>query len=80
MYASATSRNPLQSCLVFHLILDLLQKTSFWAKSNSSYDIILWYLVKNSVQRNMNRRGEKPVGAGQGKLVSFTKITKEMNQ
>ena len=31
MYASATSRNPLQTCLVFHSILDLLQKTSFWA-------------------------------------------------
>ena len=40
MNASATSRNPLQSFLVFHLILDLLQKTSFWANFNSSYDII----------------------------------------
>ena len=30
-YASDTSRNLLQSCLVFHLILDLLLKTSFWA-------------------------------------------------
>ena len=80
MYASATSRNPLQSCLVFHLILDLLQKTSFWANFNSSYDIILRYLVKNSIQRNINWRGEKRVGAGRGKLVSFTKITKEMNQ
>ena len=80
MYAPATSRNPLQSCLVFHLILDLLQKTSFWANFNSSYDIILRYLVKNSIQRNINWRGEKRVGAGWGKLVSFTKITKEMNQ
>ena len=34
MYASDTSRNPLQSCLVFHSILDLLQKTSFWANFN----------------------------------------------
>ena len=44
------------------------------------YDIILSYLVKNSIQRNMNRRGEKRVGAGQEKSLSFTKITKEMNQ
>ena len=47
-YASDTSRNPLQSCLMFHSILDLLQKTSFWANFNSSYDNILSYLVKNS--------------------------------
>ena len=80
MNASATSGNPLQSCLVFHLILDLLQKTSFWANCNSSYDIILSYLVKNSIQRNMNRRGEKCVGARWEKSLSFTKITKEMNQ
>ena len=80
MYALDTSRNLLQSCLVFHSILDLLQKTSFWANFNSSYDIILAYLVKNSVQRNKNRRGEKRVGAGQEKLLSFTKITEEMNQ
>ena len=72
--------NPIQSCLVFHPILDLLQKASFWANVNSSYDIILSYLVKNSIQRNMNRRGEKRVGAGREKLPSFTKITKEMNQ
>ena len=29
MYASDASRNPLQSCLVFHSILDLLLKTPF---------------------------------------------------
>ena len=29
---------------------------------------------------NMNRRGEKRVGAGQEKSPLFTKITKEMNQ
>ena len=80
MYASDTSRNPLQSCLVFHSILDLLQKTSFWANFNSSYDIILSYLVKNSIQRNMNRRGAKRIGAGRGKSPLFAKITKEMNQ
>ena len=75
-----TSKNPLQSCLVFHLILDLLEKTSFWANFYSSYEIILSYLVKNSTQRNINRGGEKRVGAGRKKWPSFTKITKEMNQ
>ena len=35
-----TSRNPLQSCLMFHSILDLLQKTYCLANFNSSYDII----------------------------------------
>ena len=69
-----TSRHPLQSCLVFHSILDLLQKTSFWENIYSSHDIILSYLVKNSTQRNMNRRGEKRVGAGRKKSPSFTKI------
>ena len=39
---------------MFHSNLDILQKTSFWAHFNSSYDIILSYLVKNSIQRNMN--------------------------
>ena len=68
MYASATSRNPLHSCLVFHSILDLLQKTCLTA-----YDIILSYLVKNSIQRNMNRRGEKRVGAGREKSVRLPK-------
>ena len=29
MYPSDASRNPLQSCLVFHSILDRLQKTFF---------------------------------------------------
>ena len=64
----------------FHSILDLLQKTSFEANFNPFYDIVLSYLVKNSIQRNMNRRGEKRVGAGREKSPSFTKITKEMNQ
>ena len=40
------------SVLMFHSILDRLQKTSFWANFNSSYDIILSYLVKNSIQNN----------------------------
>ena len=74
MYTSDTSTNPLQSCLVFHSILYLSQKTSFWANFYWSYDIILSYLVKNSIQRNMNGRGEKRVGARREKSPSFTKI------
>ena len=80
MCASDTSRNTLQSCLVLHSILYLLQKTFFEANFNSSYDIILSYLVKNSTQRNMKRSGEKRIGAGREKSLSFTKITKEINQ
>ena len=52
----------------------------FLSKFNLSYDIILSYLDKTSIQRNMNRRGKERVGAGREKLRSFTKITKEMNQ
>ena len=78
IYASDTSRNPLQSSLVFHLILDLLLKISFWANFYLSFYIILSYLAKSSIQRNMNRRGEKRLGAGREKSPSFTKITKEM--
>ena len=44
------------------------------------YDTILSYLVKNSIQRNMNRRGEKRVGALREKSPSFAKITREMNR
>ena len=80
MFASDTSRNLHQSCLVFHLILDLLPKTSFWANFNSSYYIISSYLVKNNIQRNMNRGGEKRVSTGQEKSHSFTKTTREMNK
>ena len=80
MYAPDTSRNPLQSCLVFHSILGILLKTSFWANFNLPYDIILSYLVKTSIQKNMNTGGEKRVGAGREKSLSFTKITKEINQ
>ena len=78
--ARSSGRNPLQFSLVFYSILDLLQKTYFWVNFNSSYDIILSYLVKKSIQRNMNWRGEKRVGAEREKSLSFTKITKEMNQ
>ena len=78
LYASDTSRNPLQSCLVFHSILDLLLKISFLANLYSSYYIILSSLVNNSiVQRNMNRRGEKRVGAVREKSPSPIKITRE---
>ena len=80
IYASDPSRNPLQSYLMFHLIFDLLLKISFWANFYSSCYNILSYLVKNSIQRNMNRRGEKRVGAGREKSLSFNKITREMNQ
>ena len=61
-------------------IRDLSQKTSFWANVNLSYDIILSYLVKNSIQGNMNRIGEKCVGAGREESPLFAKITKEVNQ
>ena len=74
IYASDTSRNPLQSYLVFHLILDLLLKMSFWVNFYSSYYIILSYLVKNSIERNVNRRGEKRIGTGQEKLPSFSAL------
>ena len=78
IYPSDTFRNPLQFCLMFHSILDLLLKTSFWANSsNSSYYIILSRLVNNSIQRNMNRRGEKRLGAVREISPSFTKITRE---
>ena len=43
MDASATPRNPLQSCLVYHSILDLLQKTSFWA--NLTHPMTLFYHI-----------------------------------
>ena len=70
IYASDTCRNLLQSCLVFHSILDLLLKISLWV--NSSYYIILSHVVKNSIPRNVNRRGEeKRVGAGWVKSPSF---------
>ena len=35
------------------------------------YLLYLSYLVKNSIQRNMNRRGEKRVGSGREKSLSF---------
>ena len=75
IYASDTSRNPLQSYLVFHSILELLLKISFLSKlfTHPITLIILSYLVKNSIQRNLNRRGEKRVGAGWEKSPSFTK-------
>ena len=80
IYALDTSRNPLQSYLVSHSILNLLLKTSLWANFYSSHYIILSYLVKSSVQRNMNRTAEKRLGPVQEKLPSFTKVTWEMNQ
>ena len=67
----------LEICLVFHSILDLLLETPSCASFYSSCYIILSYLVKNSIQRKMNRRGEKHIGAGREKSPSFTKITRE---
>ena len=73
MYVSDTSRN--------------LPSVSFNPRSftgNSFLSklllILLHYLVKNSIQRNMNRRGEKHIGAGREKSPSFTKITRETNK
>ena len=78
IYLLDTSTNALQFCSVFNSILDLLMKTSFTANSsNSSCHIILSYLVKNCIQRNMNRRGEKRVGAVRETSPSFAKITRE---
>ena len=71
MYASDTSRNPLQSWLVFHSILDFSQKISLWANFYSSCYIILTYLVKNSIQRNMNRRGEPREGDDTAAFIAF---------
>ena len=67
-------------CLVFHSIFDLLLEISFWANFYSSYYNIFSCLVKNSIQRNLKRRGEQRVGAGREKSPSFIKITREMNQ
>ena len=68
MYALDTSRNLLQSCLVFHSILDLLQKTSFWENFNSSYNIILSCLVKNSIQRNLQQKRRETRGRRAGEI------------
>ena len=69
MYASYTSTNPLQPCLVFYSFLNLLLKTSFCVNFYSSYNIILSHLVKHSIQRNMIKEvGNKksPQGAWGG--------------
>ena len=39
------------------------------------FHYFIMYLVKNSIQRNVNRRREKRVGARREKSLSFTKIT-----
>ena len=80
MYPLDASRNPLQSCLVFHSILDRLQKTFFEQSLTHPMTLFYLYLVKNSTQRNMKRTGEKRVGAQRAKSPSFTEVTKEMNQ
>ena len=45
IYVSDTSRNPLQSYLVFHLILNLLLKTSFWANFTHPITCTLFYHI-----------------------------------
>ena len=72
--------HPLQSYLAFHSILDLLLKISFWANFYSSYYIILSYLVKNTIQRNMNRRGEKRVGGRVGEIAFVYQNIKRNDQ
>ena len=80
MYALDTSRK--SASILPSVLFDprSFTETSSWANFNSSNDIILSYLVENSYQRNMKKRGEKRVGAGREKSPSFTKITKELNQ
>ena len=77
-----THRIHLGICLVFHSITDLLLETPFWANFYSSYYIILSYLVKNSIQRNVNRRGEKHLLmlGGRNRLCLPKIITREMNK
>ena len=69
---SDTSRIPLQPCLVFHSILNLILKTSFWANVYSFHKG-LSYFVKHSIQRNMKRSGGTHEGAGQEKLFTRKK-------
>ena len=71
-------RNPLQSCLVFHSVLDLLQKPVF--EQTLTHPITLFYHIWLKTASKGTRTGEKRVGAGREKSLSFTKITKEMNQ
>ena len=66
------SRNLLWYCLVFHLILDLILKTSFWANFYTTHKV-LSYLVKHSIQRNMKRSSGKCEDAGQEKLITEKK-------
>ena len=64
-YASDTSRNPLQSCLVSHSILDLLLNRKPLFEQTFAHPITLFYhiFLKNSIQRNTNRKG-KSMGGG----------------
>ena len=83
IYASDTSRNPLQSYLVFHSNLDILLKTSFWANFNLPCDIILHYfdiILQYSKEREQKRWETRRRPAGEIAFNSFTKITREMNQ
>ena len=59
-YASDTSRNPLQSCLVSHSILDLLLNRKPLFEQTFAHPITLFYhiFLKNGIQRNTNRKRE----------------------
>ena len=59
-YASDTSRNPLQSCLVSHSILDLLLNRKPLFEQTFAHPITLFYhiFLKNGIQRNTNRKGK----------------------
>ena len=80
MYASDTSRKSASILPGVSFDPRSFTETSFWANFNSSNDIILSYLVENSIQRNRNRRGEKRVGTRWENSPSFIKTTREMNQ
>ena len=80
IHASDTSRNTLQSCLLLHLILDLLMKTSFWANFYSSYCTLFYHIWLRTVFKGTwTEEVTKRVGAGRVKSPLFTKITREKN-
>ena len=80
MFASDTSE------IRFNLAWSFIRSSIFYRKPlfeqtlTHRMTLFLTYLVKNSIQRNINRRGKKRVCAGREKSPSFTKITKERNQ
>ena len=61
-YASSTSQNPLQSSQCFTQFSIITEKNCFWVCFCSSYDIILSYLVKNSIDHISKRTWREDVG------------------